>query len=133
MVIPWTKVWAVVITGLVVVFLALVLLIFFVQVFGKIFSGIANKEKKTSKPDVIPVPQVTVPENVTRSVPEPVAAEDGDEGDEVIAVISAAVAMMAARDGKKYAVRSINRTENRRRSAGSVWGAAGQRENTLPF
>jgi sodium pump decarboxylase gamma subunit len=130
MVIPWTKVWAVVITGLVVVFLALVLLIVFVQIFGKIFSGIANKEKKGSKPDVIPVPQVTVPENVTRSVPEPV--DTGDD-DEVIAVISAAVAMMAARDGKKYAVRSINRTENRRRSAGSVWGAAGQRENTLPF
>ena len=130
MVIPWTKVWAVVITGLVVVFLALVLLIVFVQIFGKIFSGIANKEKKGSKPDVIPVPQVTVPENVTRSVPEPVVSGDDDE---VIAVISAAVAMMAARDGKKYAVRSINRTENRRRSAGSVWGAAGQRENTLPF
>jgi sodium pump decarboxylase gamma subunit len=130
MVIPWTKVWAVVITGLVVVFLALVLLIVFVQIFGKIFSGIANKEKKGSKPDVIPVPQVTVPENVTRSVPEPAVSEDDDE---VIAVISAAVAMMAARDGKKYAVRSINRTENRRRSAGSVWGAAGQRENTLPF
>ena len=130
MVIPWTKVWAVVITGLVVVFLALVLLIVFVQIFGKIFSGIANKEKKGSKPDVIPVPQVTVPENVTRSVPEPVVSGDDDE---VIAVISAAVAMMSARDGKKYAVRSINRTENRRRSAGSVWGAAGQRENTLPF
>ena len=130
MVIPWTKVWAVVITGLVVVFLALVLLIVFVQIFGKIFSGIANKDKKGSKPDVIPVPQVTVPENVTRSVPEPAVSGDDDE---VIAVISAAVAMMAARDGKKYAVRSINRTENRRRSAGSVWGAAGQRENTLPF
>ena len=130
MVIPWTKVWAVVITGQVVVFLALVLLIVFVQIFGKIFSGIANKEKKGSKPDVIPVPQVTVPENVTRSVPEPEISGDDDE---VIAVISAAVAMMAARDGKKYAVRSINRTENRRRSAGSVWGAAGQRENTLPF
>lgn len=130
MVIPWTKVWAVVITGLVVVFLALVLLIVFVQIFGKIFSGIANKEKKGSKPDVIPVPQVTVSENVTRSVPEPEISGDDDE---VIAVISAAVAMMAARDGKKYAVRSINRTENRRRSAGSVWGAAGQRENTLPF
>ena len=130
MVIPWTKVWAVVITGLVVVFLALVLLIVFVQIFGKIFSGIANKEKKGSKPDVIPVPQVTVPENVTRSVPEPEISGDDDE---IIAVISAAVAMMAARDGKKYAVRSINRTENRRRSAGSVWGAAGQRENTLPF
>ncbi|MBR6834636.1 MAG: OadG family protein [Oscillospiraceae bacterium] len=130
MVIPWTKVWAVVITGLVVVFLALVLLIVFVQIFGKIFSGIANKDKKGSKPDVIPVPQVTVPENVTRSVPEPAVSGDDDE---VIAVISAAVAMMAARDGKKYAVRSINRTENRRRSAASVWGAAGQRENTLPF
>ena len=130
MVIPWTKVWAVVITGLVVVFLALVLLIVFVQIFGKIFSGITKNEKKGSKPDVIPVPQVTVPENVTRSVPEPEISGDDDE---VIAVISAAVAMMAARDGKKYAVRSINRTENRRRSAGSVWGAAGQRENTLPF
>ena len=131
MVIPWTKVWAVVITGLVVVFLALVLLIIFVQIFGKIFSGIAKKEKKVSNPDIIiPVPQTSAPENVTRAASEPDLSGDDDE---VIAVISAAVAMMAARDGKKYAVRSINRTENRRRSSGSVWGAAGQRENTLPF
>ncbi len=129
MVIPWTKVWAVVITGLVVVFLALVLLIIFVSIFGKIFTGIGNASKnRSSKPETPAV-------NITKSAPPvsapaaPVTAEDDTE---VIAVISAAVAMMAAQDGKNYAVKSIKRTDGRRRQ-GSVWGSAGQHENTLPF
>ena len=128
MVIPWTKVWAVVITGLVGVFLALVLLIIFVSLFGKVFSGIGNKEKNKSKPADSPAV------NVTKSAPAPApAAVSAEDDNEVIAVISAAVAMMAEQDGKKYAVKSIKRTVNKRRQAGSVWGAAGQRENTRPF
>lgn len=126
MVIPWTKVWAVVITGLVVVFLALVLLIIFVSLFGKVFSGMENKNKKkaTDTPAV----------NVTKPAPVPApAAVSAEDDNEVIAVISAAVAMMAAKDGKNYAVKSIKRTVNKRRQSGSAWAAAGQRENTRPF
>lgn len=127
MVIPWTKVWAVVITGLVVVFLALILLILFVALFGKVFSRSENKKKE----EAAVAPKV----EITKS-PAPEAlplAADNEDNSEVIAVISAAVAMMAARDGKKYAVKSIKKTADRRRQTGSVWAAAGQRENTRPF
>lgn len=127
MVIPWTKVWAVVITGLSVVFLALVLLIIFVSLFGKIFSSMGNKKKQES-----PAPAVKKAPEPAVVIPEPVVAQAEDD-DEVIAVISAAVAMMAASDGKSYAVRSIKRTANQNRQAGSVWSAAGKRENTRPF
>ena len=65
-------------------------------------------------------------------IPESVVAQAEDD-DEVIAVISAAVAMMAASDGKSYAVKSIKRTANQNRQAGSAWSAAGKRENTRPF
>lgn len=127
--IEWTKVWAVVITGLVVVFLALVLLIIFVTLFGKIFQSSSKKsnDKKNSTP---PAPQKPAPVEVN-ATKETVASESED--DNIIAVISAAVAMMAAKDGKNYAVKSIKRAINKSRSSRSVWGAAGQRENTRPF
>ena len=129
MVIPWTKVWAVVITGLVVVFLALVLLIIFVSIFGKVFSGIENSKKNKNTPAPAPAPVPAV--NITKA---PVQVTPAEDDNEVIAVISAAVAMMAAKDGKNYAVKSIKRAgRSGRQSGGSVWGAAGQRENTLPF
>ena len=44
---------SVVITGIVVVFIGLILLIFFVFLYGKIFEGINNKKIKKS-PNVIP-------------------------------------------------------------------------------
>lgn len=125
--IPWTKVWAVVITGLVVVFLALVLLIIFVSLFGKVFSSIdKNKNSKQNKQET---PIQAKPE-VHIEIPKPAASDDDGN---IIAAISAAVAMMAEADGKKYAIKSVKRAVGRGRQAGSVWGAAGQRENTRPF
>lgn len=128
--IEWTKVWAVVITGLVVVFLALVLLIGFVTLFGMIFGNMGKKsnDKKNGNKttDNSPKPAVT---NVVKETPAPVQSED----DNIIAVISAAVAMLAAKDGKNYAVKSIKRAVSKTRSTRSVWGAAGQCENTRPF
>lgn len=127
--IQWEKVWAVVITGLVVVFIALVLLIIFVTLFGKLFSTLEKSKKNNQtileKPVVPNLTKTIVPESVT-------VAEDEDD-DEIIAVISAAVAMMSAADGKQYAVKSIKRSVNQRRQSGSAWGMAGQRENTRPF
>ncbi len=126
--IEWTKVWAVVITGLAVVFLALVLLIAFVSIFGMIFGNNSKKsnknnngtEKKDNEKPVL---------NVVKETPVSTQNED----DNIIAVISAAVAMMAAKDGKNYAVKSIKRALCKNRSSRNVWSAAGQRENTRPF
>ena len=116
--IPWTRVWGTVITGMVVVFIALILLILFVALFGKIFDSIEEK-KKASSSQVKPVSEI-----------KPESSEDENE---VIAAISAVVAMMATNDGKNYAVKSIKRAVNKKRSSGSIWGSAGQRENTRPF
>ena len=125
--IPWTKVWGTVITGLVVVFLALVLLILFVSLFGYIFQSIEKmkQQKKAAVPKAAPAAPV-------KPAPQ-IQVAKADDDDDVIAVISAAVAMMSAQDGKNYAVKSIRRAVNKRTASGSVWGSAGQRENTRPF
>lgn len=116
---------AVVITGLVVVFLGLVLLIAFITAIGAIFKKIdqnkaaANAAKAAEKPAEAP----------KAAVVQPVASSSDD--DEVIAVISAAVAMMAAADGTTYRVKSVKASKSV--SAGNAWAAAGLRESTAPF
>ncbi len=126
--IPWTRVWGTVITGLVVVFLALILLILFVSLFGFIFDSIEGKKKQKQN---VPEKKETSPSQV-KPVAE-ITPEISEDENEVIAAISAAVAMMAAHDGKNYAIKSIKRAVNQKRSSGSIWGSAGQRENTRPF
>ena len=88
---------AVVITGLSVVFLGLVILILFVWAFGKIFPS-RNKPTPNEK---VPAPKVTAPAPVTAPV-----NVSNDSEDEIIAVISAAVASMGQADGKNYRVKS---------------------------
>lgn len=124
----WTYVIAVVITGLVVVFLALVLLIILISLFGKFFDSMeARKKNKISESQ----PVQTAPAAEETVSDEQSADEDDD--DEVIAVISAAIAMMSAADGKNYKVKSIKPARSGRISGSSVWSAAGLRENTRPF
>lgn len=115
-------VFAVVITGLVVVFLGLVLLIAFISIIGKIFEAI-SKSKKPAETVKTPAPKAA----------SPISAQTAQstEGDEVIAVISAAVAMMSAADGTAYRVKSIRPAGNSR--SRNAWAAAGLRESTTPF
>lgn len=112
---------AVVITGLSVVFLGLVILILFVWAFGKIFTA---KNKSVSK---------DAPEQKT-AAPAPVAAPvtvSDDSEDEIIAVISAAVAAMGNADGKNYRVKSVRAVKNR--PSRSAWSLAGIQNDTMPF
>lgn len=112
---------AVVITGLSVVFLGLVILILFVWAFGKIFTA---KNKSVSK---------DAPEQKTAN-PAPVAAPvtvSDDSEDEIIAVISAAVAAMGNADGKNYRVKSVKAVKNR--PSRSAWSLAGIQNDTMPF
>lgn len=108
--------WATVITGIIVVFLILAVLIGLLYVIS-FFSNLGNKKKKETKP-AAPAP-----------VPVEVVEEDEDDA-EIIAVISAAIAAYTAGDGKSYAIKKIKRAEKQPRSS---WGNAGVNENTRPF
>ena len=146
----WTYVWAVVITGLVVVFLALILLIFFVWLFGKIITKIEksriplminefkakrarkHEEKAQKNNPKFSHQEKNEPKSAVHTESSVTAIPDSND-DEITAVISAAVAMMSANDGKNYKVKSIKSSRNKKHSGVSAWGSAGQRENTQPF
>ena len=133
---------AVIITGLVVVFVALIGLWFIVAIMGKIFTAISQK-KQPQKP-VQPAPPA--PKEPPKAAPQPapvvqqpvMAVEDGI-GDEIVAVITAAIAAMTgspvipvpAVEGPAlesgFVVRSIRRTER------TAWSQAGLAQNTQPF
>ncbi len=116
-------VWAVVITGLVVVFLGLILLIAFISIVGKIFSAI-DKSKKNQTVES-PSKDAGV-----ASVDNGFAAVSDDT--EVVAAIAAAVAMMGIADNTTYKIKSIKAANNARTSR-SAWAMAGLNESTSPF
>lgn len=107
-------------TGLVVVFLTLILLTLVISLFGKVVGGLQKKSAgKKAAPAEDPVPAVEV---------APVVEEEPYEDDgELIAVISAAVYAYGEASGKQYTVRAV------RPSGRSSWASAGVAENTRPF
>lgn len=115
----------VVLTGLIVVFLGLVLLIIFVWLMGKIFDSIKAKKKRSSEvaPPVAETPVVSTPVSAA-AAPE---TEDGIS-DEIIAVISAAVAAMS----DSYTVKSVKKV-SLKSSRRTAWGAQGISESTKAF
>lgn len=121
----WSYVGAVVISGLVIVFVALILLIFMVWLMGKVFEAIkGNKQTETESAANVA--------NAANAVSAPVsAAGTGADDDEVIAVISAAVAMMAQESGTALQIKSI--TPTRKKPARNAWAAAAAAESTRSF
>lgn len=118
---------SVVITGIVVVFIGLVLLILFVFLYGKIFESVNNlKTKRQLKKleKARPATPITVPDNKT-TVP---VIEDGID-EEIVAVITAAIVAMSAKTGKKMKLKSIRNA----RPSRPAWANAGIIENTRPF
>ncbi|MGN0605732.1 MAG: OadG family protein [Oscillospiraceae bacterium] len=121
-------VWAVVITGITVVFAGLVLLILFISAIGKIFEAL-NKSKKPKQNTVSKSEPVKAVQEAVSIQPAPEKTDD--DNDEVIAVISAAVAMMAAAENKTYRIKSVKPVRNS--GSRNAWAMAGIRENTNPF
>lgn len=113
--------WATVITGIVVVFLILAILIFLLYIIS-FFCNLGTK-KKTDKPAEVKQEPAPAP------APAEIIEEDEND-DEIIAVISAAIASYGADDGKNYVIKKIKRSEKQPRSS---WGNAGVNENTRPF
>ncbi len=108
------------ITGFVVVFAVLLLLILLISLYGKIVSSVLEKSKAkeiTEMPKTENLPEVTLFE---KEIPE-------EDDMEIIAVISAAVYAMYGE--KSVKVKSIKKVPQSR----PVWSTAGIMENTRPF
>lgn len=115
---------SVVITGLVVVFIGLIILILFVWLMGKLFEGLHNRKKKQkSAPEAVKPAAPAAP-----SVSAPPVVEDGI-GDEVVAVIAAAISAMSEQSGKKLVLKSVRSAKPQR----NHWAVAGLQDNTRPF
>ena len=120
----WSSVGIITLTGMLVVFAILGLLIFLFWGMGKAFDTIdKNKKLKAEAAKSAAAPAV-------QAAPVVEEEEELTDDDEVIAVISAAIAAYSEQDGKSYEIRSIRRKDSRTRSA---WSLAGIGDNTRPF
>lgn len=122
----WGSVGIITLTGILVVFLILAILIFFFWLLGTLFKAVDKSKKKKQEAAAAAKAQ----EVVQKVVEEP-AVEEIDEVDdgELIAVISAAIA--AYTDDEGFTIKSVRKHEGKR--ARSAWSAAGITENTRPF
>lgn len=119
---------SVVITGLVVVFIGLVLLILLVSIYGKIFDVInsrAARKAEEAKKAAEAAKAATKPEPVKVAAP---VVEDGIE-EETVAVIMAAISAMSSAEGKKLVLKSVKTAKPQR----PAWSTAGIIDNTRPF
>lgn len=116
----WGSVGILALTGILVVFLILAILIFFFWLIGTIFKGI-NKAKAEKKASV----EAAKVENVAPVVETAAeAVDETDDEEELIAVISAAIA--AYEGSGSFAIKSVKkRGEPRARSAWSMAGLNG--------
>lgn len=122
-----TETFGVVLTGISVVFLALVLLVFVIWLFGKIMDTVNAASQQKKQQAAAPAPKAAP------APPAPQVVEVASDGlsDDIVAAITAAVSAVLAEegDGKIYEVKSIKRIRNNRRA----WGKAAVQENTRPF
>lgn len=119
---------SVVITGLVVVFIGLILLILLVSIYGKIFDVInsrAARKAEEAKKAAEAAKAVAKPEPVKVAAP---VVEDGIE-EETVAVIMAAISAMSSAEGKKLVLKSVKTAKPQR----PAWSTAGIIDNTRPF
>lgn len=120
----WGSVGILTITGLLVVFVILGLLILLFWLMGTFFKSMDEKKKNKAQ-------AAKAAEPAPAAAPVEEAAEDeAEDDDEIMAVISAAIAAYSEQDGKNYTIKNVRRKDGRARSA---WSLAGIGDNTRPF
>ncbi len=124
----WGLIGSTVVTGIAIVFLILAILIFFLWAMGKIFTSVENSKKKKA--------EIKAAE-AAASTPAPAAQpdeaevfEEYEDDDEIIAVISAAIAAYGEAEGKQYRICGVRKREKSQRTG---WSAAGIAENMRGF
>ncbi|WP_332376395.1 OadG family transporter subunit [Faecalibacterium taiwanense] len=109
------------ITGIVLVFLILILLMAIITLEGKIFDSMNAKKKAAKEAAKAPAVQPAAPVQQAAAAPAP-QVEEGIRGD-VIAAIMAAIHAMG---NGKYTLKAVRRSKN-------GWGNAGVNDTTAPF
>ena len=109
------------ITGIVLVFLILILLMTIITLEGKIFDSMNAKKKAAKEAAKAPAAQPAAPVQQAAAAPAP-QVEEGIPGD-VIAAIMAAIHAMG---NGKYTLKAVRRGKN-------GWGKAGVNDTTAPF
>lgn len=132
----WGLIGSTVVTGLVVVFLILAILVLFLWLFGKIFKGIGNLQQKKAQKAAEEAAAKKAAETKKSAAPVPVQTSaapeieyEEEDDDEITAVIAAAIAAYGEAEGKQYRIASIKRP----RTARSGWSAAGIADNMRGF
>lgn len=128
-----SQIWGVTLAGLGIVFAGLVLLVFVIFLFGKIFESINKAQAAKQAAVVAKNAPKTAPKPAAAPAPKPQAAPVAADDDEVIAVISAVVAAMSAADGKTYKVRSVKPAASNSLGGRTAWAMDGRRNNVMPF
>ena len=108
------------ITGIVLVFLILILLMAIITLEGKIFDSMNAKKKAAKEAAKAPAVQPAAP--VQQAAAPAPQVEEGIPGD-VIAAIMAAIHAMG---NGKYTLKAVRRSKN-------GWGNAGVNDTTAPF
>ncbi len=125
----WGSVGILTITGILVVFLILAILIFFFWLMGTIFKAI-DKSRAAKRAAALEVEKVTVPAPVP--IAEATAEDEAPNNDEeIVAVISAAIAAYAEAEGTAYTITGISRRKSVRTR--SAWSMAGVNDNMRQF
>ena len=118
------------ITGIVLVFAILILLMLIITLEGKIFDNINNK--KNGKPAAPKAPAAkAAPAPAAKPAAPAAKADNGSIPGEIVAAIAAAVASL----GENLTIRGIHRVQ-KKTATGSrrgAWGDAGVTQNTTPF
>ena len=109
------------ITGIVLVFLILILLMAIITLEGKIFDSMNAKKKAAKEAAKAPAVQPAAPVQQAAAAPAP-QVEEGIPGD-VIAAIMAAIHAMG---NGKYTLKAVRRSKN-------GWGNAVVNDTTAPF
>jgi len=103
--------------GMITVFAGLVILIVFITILTRFTAGGSKKKTQKASSEEKPVAAAPV------AAPEPAPVDDGTPSPEVVAAISAALAVIMEGEGKKFVVRHIKRVQN-----ASAWNRAGREE-----
>ena len=107
------------VTGIVLVFLILVLLMAIITLEGKIFDGLASKKKAAASKPAAPAKPAAPVQQAAAPAPQ---VEEGIPGDVVAAIMAAIYAM----GNGKYTLKAVRRSRN-------GWSKAGVNDTTAPF
>lgn len=118
------------ITGLVLVFAMLLLLVAILILFGKISVAIQNAaDKKAAKLREEALSAMAASDSDEEKTVATVVSDNDGLSEEVVAVISAAISTMYMGSGKKPVIKAIKKSAGRR----SAWANAGISDNTRAF